>query len=273
MSKAGATPLQRLKEQLQAVDLLFEVRDARAPESSMHPKTKEFFGTKPRIIVLCKEDLADPRAALAWIESKRQTGDAAIALSLKSQKGKDKLFKLALELSKSKLEARQRRGLLPRPIRVAVVGLPNVGKSSLINWLVGKKKAAVANTPGVTRANSWIRISPQIELLDTPGMLPMVSFKGEQAMKLALCNILPQDHYDNEEAASYALEFLRQFYAESLEPFKTSTQEENGCSLEAVARARACLKAGNQLDLKRAAAVFLSEFRAGRLGRFLLDKS
>lgn len=270
--KKASTPLQRLKEQLQAVDVIFEVRDARIPLTSMHPKTKEFFGTKPRVIVFCKEDLADPFVLSSWVKSLSQEdpNQRAVALSLKANRGKEHLISLATELCQEKIAARERKGLLPRAVRAAVVGLPNVGKSSLINWLIGKNKAAVANTPGVTRGNSWIRISPKVELLDTPGMLPLTAFKGTQAMKLALCNVLPGEHYDIEEIAMYGLQLLSELYPKSLQTY--SNPESVVTDLEAVARARACLKAGAVYDLKRAAGIFLNDFRSGRLARVVLDR-
>lgn len=328
LSKKGASPLKRLKDQLQAVDLLFEVRDARLPKSSIHPKTKEFFGNKPRVIVFCKEDLADPDMVRRWTKHYSGPNQRAIALSLKMNKGKDLLLSLATELCKDKIASREKKGLLPRPVRVAVVGLPNVGKSSLINWMIGKKKAAVANTPGVTRGNSWIRIHPLVEMLDTPGMLPMAMFRGEQAMKLALCNILPGDHYDVEEIALFGLKEMAELYPRSLEVYTGEAppaelladgdeladatfvaaaelalpeeialsaeieepefgnisdydkdDEELGllslasmAELEMVAKARGCLKSGGVLDLKRAAGIFVSDFRSGKLGRVVLDK-
>jgi ribosome biogenesis GTPase A len=268
------TPLQKLKEQLQAVDVLFEVRDARLPQTSMHPKTRQLFGKMPRLIVLCKEDLADPVAVRRWLTGFVGPGTQALALSLKANRGKSELLKLAYELCRDKLEARARKGLLSRPLRAAVVGLPNVGKSSLINWLVGRKKAAVANTPGVTRANAWIRLNPQIELLDTPGMLPMAAFGGAEALKLALCNVLPGEHYDVEEIALYGLELLLKLYPHSLETYGSRGNAGADLSegkLACVATARCCLRTGGTLDLRRAAGIFLSEFRSGKLGRFVLD--
>ena len=272
MSKRATTPLQKLKEQLQAVDVLFEVRDARLPFSSGHPKIKELFGNKPRIIVLCKEDLADKKQlppALKHLAEK--DGNASLSLSLKITKGKDRLVQLAVNLCKEKIEARKRKGLLARPLRAAVVGLPNVGKSSLINWIAGKKKAQVANTPGVTRGNSWIRIHPQIDLLDTPGILPIVSFKGEQAIKLGLCNILPSDQYDNDDLALWALNLLSIDYDEYLNTYR-SEGSASGVDLERIAIARHCVKAGGVPDLQRASAVFLSELRGGKLGPVIFER-
>lgn len=279
-----------MQEQLQAIDVLFEVRDARLPLSSSHPKSKELLGSKPKIVVLCKEDLADPIPIRRWVKAYNEQfpQNRAIALSLKIGKGQDRLLSLASELCKEKIEARKRKGMLPRPVRVAVFGLPNVGKSSLINWMIGKKKAAVANTPGVTRGNAWIRVHPEVEMLDTPGILPQYAFRGNQALKLALCNILPGDHYDVEEVAGYALELMSEFYPESLETYGFTPGEQKTTvdvnfeddaalpsytnpALEAVAKSRACLKAGGVYDIKRAAAIFLSEFRSGKLARVVLD--
>ncbi|MBX9569771.1 MAG: ribosome biogenesis GTPase YlqF [Candidatus Obscuribacterales bacterium] len=273
MSKRATTPLQKLKEQLQAVDVLFEVRDARLPYSSGHPRIKELFGNKPRIIVLCKEDLADKkRLQPALKELAEKDGNASIALSLKLSKGKDRLVQLAVNLCKDKIESRRKKGLLDRPLRAAVVGLPNVGKSSLINWIAGKKKAQVANTPGVTRGNSWIRIHPQIDLLDTPGILPIASFKGDQATRLALCNILPSDQYDNDYIALWALTLLSNEYNDYLNTYRGDV-ENSTVDLERIAIARHCIKTGAVPDLQRASAVFLSELRAGKLGPVILESA
>jgi ribosome biogenesis GTPase A len=272
--KKAITPLQRLKEQLQAVDVLFEVRDARLPRTSMHPKTKEFFGNKPRVIVFCKEDLAEPQNIRQWVKHLSTPGQRALALSLKVNKGQGELLSQAKDLCKDKLDSWKKKGLLARPLRAAVVGLPNVGKSSLINWIIGKKKAAVANTPGVTRSNSWIRIDPNVELLDTPGMLPLAAFKGSSALKLALCNVLPGDHYDVEEIASYGLSLIAQLYPANLDTYKSEGADDGAIArdLNSVAIARSCLKTGAELDIKRAAGIFLSEFRSGKLGRMVLDR-
>lgn len=266
-----STPLSRIREQLKVVDLLFEVRDARLPVSSAHPATAELFGNKPKIVVLAKHDLADPEAVARWIRIfEKEQLCKAIALSLKVSKGKNKLIDLALAVTADKREAQKRKGLLPRAMRACVVGLPNVGKSSLINWLIGVKKVAVADRPGVTRGASWVRVHPQLELLDTPGILPPVMFKGEQATKLALCNIIPGDHYSIDEVAEKALSLLHQTRASGLSTYGVTLESEP--TLEDVARARACLGAGGKFDLKRAAAIVVSDFRSGKLGRVVFDQ-
>lgn len=255
---------------MQAVDVLFEVRDARLPVSSTHPKIEELFGNKARVIVFCKEDLADPNLLAKYIARFRNKGIPGIGLSLKAAKGKDRLIQLAMVLCQDKLEARKKKGLLDRPLRVAVVGLPNVGKSSLINWIAGKRKAHVANTPGVTRGNSWIRIHPQVELLDTPGILPVTAFKGDLILKLGLCNILPSDQYDMDDVAQWAIQYLSDHYSNYLDVYKTEGGTEP-VDIEQIAAARHCLKAGGVPDLQRAAAIFLSELRAAKLGRAVFD--
>lgn len=265
------TPLSRIREQLKVVDLLFEVRDARMPTSSAHPATADLFGSKPKIIVLAKYDLADPAAVASWIRHfESSSNQRAIALALKESRGKNKLIDLALSMTADKREAQKKKGLLPRPMRVCVVGLPNVGKSSLINWLIGQKKAAVADRPGVTRGAHWVRVHPQLELLDTPGILPPVQFRGDQSVKLALCNIIPGDHYDIDEVASIGLNILYGIKSGGLATY--SAAEEGAPSLEDVARARACLGQGGKLDVKRAAGIVVNDFRSGKLGRFVLDR-
>src|SRR6185369_1268140 len=170
--KGPTTAFQRLQDQLKWVDLVFEVRDARVPACSRHPKSDELFGSKPRIIVLAKEDLADPALVKEWLRSLAlPENQTSIALDLKYARGKDKLISLVLELTKAKRQQIANKGLLPRPMRGCVVGMPNVGKSSLINWLIGRRKALVGNKPGVTKGTQWVRLHPQVELLDTPGIL------------------------------------------------------------------------------------------------------
>ena len=264
------TPLSKIREQLKVVDLLFEVRDARLPISSSHPSSQDLFGNKPKIIVLAKYDLADPEVIGGWIRHfASDSGQMAIALDLKTARGKNKLIDLALELTAERRAAQKRKGLLPRAMRVCVVGLPNVGKSSLINWLIGRKKAAVADRPGVTRGAHWVRVHPQLELLDTPGILPPVQFKGDQSTKLALCNIIPGDHYEVDAVAAVGLSLL---YATKPSGLNTYAAEGGGePTLEDVARTRACLGPGGRWAPKRAAAIVVNDSRSGKMRRGVLD--
>lgn len=268
------TAFQRLQEQLKYVDLVIEVSDGRVPLSSRHPKTDEIFSAKPRLLVITKEDLADPHRIKDWVtffNSSDHGGPQAqaLALSLKESKGKAKIFNLALQLTKQKREQLAAKGLLPRPTRICVVGMPNVGKSSLINWLIGVKKAKTGNKPGITKGSQWVRVHPQIELLDTPGILPAFAFGAGRERKLALFNLLPEANYDIEEVALDGLAQLKTEYPKLLqayiqEPFET-------LNLEAIAKKRNFLTNGGNPDTVRAANIFVNDLRNGKLGRVTLD--
>jgi ribosome biogenesis GTPase A len=272
-SRSNPTAFGRLKEQLQAVDLLFEVRDARVPAASRHPKSEEIFGNKPRIIVLAKQDLADASQLKAWLDA-LSVGDErdALALSFKLHKGQDKLIASSLRLTEPKRQALARKGLLPRPMRACVVGLPNVGKSTLINWFTGRHKAKTGDRPGITRGTQWVRVHPQLELLDTPGFLPPVAFSHETMMKLALCNVVPDDHYDFADVAEYGLALLARENPKALQIYGTELVEAERPNLEQLALARKCVAAGGVPDTRRAAISFVNDFRNGKLGQFVLDQ-
>lgn len=270
--KTKPTALTRLREQLQAVDLLFEVRDARLPHSSRHPKAQELFGHKPRVIVLAKQDLADPDALKQWLlRFGEQDLQEALALSFKLNKGQEKLVSASVRLTEEKRALIAKRGLLPRPMRACVVGLPNVGKSTLINWLCGRHKAKTGDKPGITRGTQWIRIHPQLEMLDTPGILPSVAFSNEVGMKLSLCNIMPNDQYDIEEVANFGLQLVSSVNPEALKMYGSELVE-SAPTLENLAKARSCIAAGGVPDTRRAASLFLNDIRSAKLGRFVLDK-
>lgn len=269
--KAPATAFQRLQDQLKWVDLVFEVRDARVPASSRHPKSDELFGNKPRIVVLAKEDLADPGRLRDWLQLlSAPENQAALALDLKFAKGKEKLINLVLELTTAKREQIARKGLLPRPMRGVVVGMPNVGKSSLINWLIGRRKTLVGNKPGVTKGTQWVRLHPQVELLDTPGILPIAQFNSEITNKLALLNLLPDNLYDQEEVALSGLTLLQASYPGMLENYGLHPEESKPL-LEQLAALRGCVAPGGVPDIRRAAGILLSDVRDGRVGRLTLD--
>lgn len=266
---ASATPLKRIQEQLKAVDVLFEVRDARLPASSKHPRIESLFPGKPRIIILAKEDLADLRILKTWKQLLSEAPDTdSLSLALKTQKGKNSVLQAAMKLAAPKMEARIRKGLLPRPLRACVVGLPNVGKSSFINWLVGRKQVAVADRPGVTRGAQWVRVHDRIELLDSPGILPNFAISRELGLKLVLHNIMPADTYPPEEVATNGIKLIQELYPESPSLYECPLTD---LSLTSIARDRNCLESGGQLDLGRAAAIFINDFRQGKLGRFILD--
>ena len=253
------------------MDLVVEVIDARVPFSTRHPQADELFGNRPRLLILTKEDLADPNPSRALMEQlAARVGCQGMMVSLKQAGGKKELVARALDACSERMETLKRKGLLPRPMRVCVVGLPNVGKSSLINWLIGRRKTRVGDKPGVTRGTQWVRVHPRLELLDTPGILPPVAFDGPTKQRLAMFNLLPLSNYDQEEVARQAIVLLRQRYPENLERFVEGLSKE-GASLEELALSRNLLSSGASPDVTRAAALVLSDVRDGKLGRLTLD--
>ncbi|HEY9678080.1 MAG TPA: ribosome biogenesis GTPase YlqF [Drouetiella sp.] len=272
-----STAYKSLQDTIKWVDLVIEVLDARAPLASRHPNAQKIFGHKPRLVVLSKEDLADPsKLADCSALLKSQFEDAeypldSLVLSLKTQKNRNKVLDIALRLTEGKREQLAKRGLLPRPMRAVVVGMPNVGKSSLINWIIGKNKAKAANKPGVTRGPQWVRVHPQIELLDTPGFLPPASFSDDVRLKLSLLNLIPETTYDAEEVARHGLSLLSKTYPTLTKAYIPGCQADL-ISLEEFAQLRHFLTHGGKLDTSRAASTFLADLRNGKFGRVTLDR-
>lgn len=261
----------KLQDQLKWVDLIFEVRDARVPVSSAHPQTSKIFGNKPRILVMAKEDLADPVRLKHWTNDLAKTVALVVAVDLKAMGGRNKLIDQAVRLTKDKQDARVKKGLLPRPIRACVVGMPNVGKSSLINWIIGKKKAHTGNKPGITKGPQWVRVHPQLELLDTPGILPVTALSKDVTSKLAMLNLVPDSHYDIEETAEESIQTLHANYPNMLEKAYGEAFANGAGNLTALATIRSCITAGSRPDTYRAASILLNDLRSGRLGRVILD--
>jgi ribosome biogenesis GTPase A len=264
---------QLVQQQLKYVDLVIEVRDARAPLSSHHPESVRLFGHKPRIIVLAKEDLADRELTRVWQRQlSSDLNQKCLALSLKTQQGKGKLLDAILELTAAEQEKLKSKGMLPRPRRVCIVGIPNVGKSSLINWLIGKKRVRVGDRPGITKGPQWVRVHPQIELLDTPGVLPPTQFQPEVVFKLALLNLISPGSYDDEDVARAGLELIGKLYKDQMSE-KLKTEGDSDIDLQSFGQLRNFLKPGGHIDTARAAAAFLTELRSGKLGPITVDRS
>lgn len=213
------TPFQRLQQQLKWVDIIFEVLDGRAPYSSRHPRHSEIFGNKPRLIFITKDDLADSKLCKEWAKRFSTGSEKAIVLCLKDRRRQPEVVNMALELAQEKFKQIEAKGLLPRPVRICVVGMPNTGKSSLINWLIGKKQVKVADRPGVTRGPQWIRVHPKLELLDTPGILPPQLSNRNVGEKLGIFNLAPAGAFSPEELADRAIAELQKRYPGMLERY------------------------------------------------------
>jgi len=193
----------KLKEQVKLVDVVFEVLDARIPASSLYDNLDKLLGNKPRLMLLNKSDVSDPDSNSKWMKYlEEKTGQKVIMTSATSGKDISSVIKDAIELGRPEIEKLVAKGRLPRPIRAMVVGMPNVGKSSIINKLIKTAKVKVGAKAGITRAAQWVRINPKLELMDTPGIIPMKLDTQERAFKLAMVNSVGEASYDKIEVAN-----------------------------------------------------------------------
>ena len=253
-----------LKEQLKLIDFVLELVDARVPASSRFDVTRQLLGEKPRILVFTKTDLAMPERTQAWARHYRQEGLAVVTLNAQTGQGMSTLQQ-AMQVESDKVSSKMiARGRLPRPSRVMVVGLPNVGKSSLINKLARKKTVGVGDKPGVTRNVRWIRLGKSVELMDTPGIIPPRFEDQELALKLALVGSVSTESYDPILVAPAAIEMLSAYAPQTLEKFEEKT-------IEGIGKARGFLRPGGEVDMERTVRTFLRDMRTGALGPLTLD--
>ncbi|MBO8431587.1 ribosome biogenesis GTPase YlqF [Spirochaetes bacterium] len=260
----------KLKEQLSLVDAVIEVVDARLPKSSMYNNITGLLNNKPRLILLNKSDLTDKNELKKWISFLEKELNAPVLLSdAKNSKDLNLIVKKAVELSEPRIQALMKKGLLRRPARVMVVGMPNVGKSSIINKLTRSSKTKIGAKAGVTRQQQWVRINPQLDLLDTPGIIPMKQENQEAAIKLAFVNSISENAYSNEPVAQDLLDLLDEKYSDTVR--KYYNVETNELTLENIAISRNWIISGGSPDITRAAAYVLRDFREGKIGKFILD--
>lgn len=260
----------KLKEQLSLVDAVIEVVDARLPESSMYDNITGLLKDKPRLILLNKSDLTDKNELKKWISSFEEKYNAPIFLSdAKNSKDLNKIVKKAVELSEPRIQAIMKKGLLRRPARVMVVGMPNVGKSSIINKLTRSSKTKTGAKAGVTRQQQWVRINPQLDLLDTPGIIPMRQDDQNAALKLAFVNGVSENAYSNEPVAQDLLDMLDEKYSSVVRAYYGI--EEGELTLDNIALKRNWIISGGSPDVTRTAAYVLRDFREGKIGKFILD--
>ena len=259
----------KLKEQLSLVDAVIEVIDARLPLSSSYDNITGLLGDKPRLILLNKADLTDKKELQKWINIlEEKTRFPVIPTDAKNSKDLNTIVKKAVELSEPRIQAIMAKGLLRRPARVMVVGMPNVGKSSIINKLTRSSKTKIGAKAGVTRQQQWVRINPQLELLDTPGIIPMKQEDQIRAKKLAFVNAVSENAYSNIPVANELLALLEKRYPEQV---KTYYKVEN-LTVEDIALARNWIASGGYPDLERTAIYILRDFREGKIGKFILDE-
>lgn len=263
-----------IKESLPFVDLVTEIVDARIPMSSSNPELEEMIGNKPRIVLLNKCDVADEKATQLWVDFYKTKGIYAIPVDCRTGKGLNAYLPLVRNVLKDKIRRNTEKGMVGKPLRVMVVGIPNTGKSSFINRMAGRNRAKVADKPGVTRSNSWFAVGSGIELLDTPGVLwPKFEDKAV-GDKLAFIGSIKDEILDTETMALRLITFLKNDYPERLaERFKITDfgDKEDYEVLEMIGRKRGMLISGGEIDYERASVMLLDEYRAGKLGRLTLE--
>ncbi|MBP3560327.1 MAG: ribosome biogenesis GTPase YlqF [Clostridia bacterium] len=263
-----------IKESLPFVDLVTEIVDARIPLSSSNPELAEMIGSKPRIVLLNKCDVADEKTTAKWVEYYKKNGMYALPVDCRSGKGLNAYLPLVREVLKDKIQRNTDKGMVGKPLRVMVVGIPNTGKSSFINKMAGRNRAKVADKPGVTRSNSWFAVGNGVELLDTPGVLWPKFEDKEVGDKLAFIGSVKDEILDSETLAVRLINVLRNGYSDRLtERFKITgfDDKEDYEILEMIGRKRGMLISGGEIDCERASVMLLDEYRGGKLGRLSLE--
>lgn len=262
---------------LKLVDAVAEVVDARIPLSSRNPEMDRMTAGKPRVILLNKCDLADEKVTDKWISYFGNLGITALAVDCKSGKGlKSFIPTVKTKVLKELMEKREKNGMTGASVRLMVVGIPNVGKSSLINRLAGSKRAKVEDRPGVTRTKQWVKLDNNVELLDMPGVLWPKFEDQNVALKLAFTGAVSDDILDIETLSMKLLVFLKENYPQSLrERYKIDyTDGESGFDLlEKVGKKRGMMISGGEINTERAAITIIDEFRSAKLGRITLEVS
>ena len=263
-----------MQDHLKAVDLVIEIRDARIPDASRNPMLDQMIQSKARLIVLSKKDLADPDTTALWLQHFDHDNQKAIALDLADDpNARNQILTLSMEMTKAKYDKMLSRGILhPRAMRAMAFGIPNVGKSTLINRIARKSTAKTEDRPGVTRSLTWIHASKTLDVLDTPGVLWPKFDDQYTGIKLAALGSINEDIVDQIEIARYAVKIIRNLYPGLLEQIYVSGETDDYGMLKAIALKRGFLKPGGEADIKRAAITFLHELRRGQLGRLSLEK-
>ena len=262
----------QMQEDIKLIDLVIELVDARIPLSSRNPDIDELGKNKYRLILMNKADLADKERTREWSAFFKEKGFFVVSLDARSKSGMKSITDIVMEACKEKIERDRRRGIKNRPIRAMVVGIPNVGKSTFINTFAGRACAKTGNKPGVTKGKQWIRLNKGVELLDTPGIL-WPKFEDQQVgIRLACVGSIKDDILNMEELALWLIDYLRENYKGILAERYQITEEGTSVEvLEAIARARGCLKKQEELDYAKASLILFDDFRSGKMGRITLE--
>ena len=265
--------IESIESKLKMVDMVIELVDARAPISSKNPMLDSILKSKDRIIVLTKKDLADESKSQTFLEKLKGENDHTILLDATNRKDVDRLFKLAENVVRDRRKNDKEKGIINRPVRAMIVGIPNVGKSTLINTLSGRKGAKVGNKPGVTKSNQWIKTTYNLELLDTPGVLWPKFEDKNIALNLAFIGSITDNVLDRETLALRLIERLQNIYPNLLDKrYNINSDELTGLeAMEKIASKRGCIISGGEVDYTRVSNLILDEFRKGIIGKISLE--
>ena len=262
----------QMQEDLKLIDLMIELVDARVPAASRNPDIDELGKNKARLILLNKSDLADERGNDAWMEYFKGKGYSVVKVNSRSGAGMKAINSAVQEACKEKIERDRKRGILNRPVRAMVAGIPNVGKSTFINSYAGKACAKTGNKPGVTKGKQWIRLNKNLELLDTPGIL-WPKFEDQMVgLRLALIGAIKDEILNIDELSLELIKVLTRDYAGILtDRYGVDETQTPVKILEQIAENRKCISKGNELDYSKAAALLIDEFRGGKLKKITLE--
>lgn len=261
----------QVTEKLGLVDVVFELLDARLPISSRNPMMGEIVAQKPRVVLLTKCDLADPKVNKEWVQYFREQGVGVLEIDAKTGRGVNQIQAVTDKLLEPLFETRQRKGIQTRRVRAMVLGIPNVGKSSLINRLAKRTATVTGDRPGVTKAQQWIKIGQNLELLDTPGILwPKFEDHGV-GLRLALSGAIKEEILPIEEVAVHGIIYLKERYAQDLiTRYKlkdTDLELESYELLQEIGKKRGCIQRGGIVNTEKASEIFLNDLRGGMIGR------
>ncbi|MBQ7944987.1 MAG: ribosome biogenesis GTPase YlqF [Lachnospiraceae bacterium] len=261
-----------MQEDIKLIDLVIELVDARIPLSSRNPDIDELGKNKARLILLNKSDLADPRQNKQWMEYFQAKGFHVVEINSKTGSGIKAINGVVQEACKEKIERDRRRGIINRPVRAMVVGIPNVGKSTFINSFAGKACAKTGNKPGVTKGKQWIRLNKSLELLDTPGIL-WPKFEDQLVgLKLALIGSINDEILHQDELAYELIKLLKESYPELLKSrYEIDLADDPYQVLRDISISRHCFLKGEEPDIMKASSILIEDFRNGRLGRITLE--
>ena len=262
----------QMQEDLKLIDLIIELVDARVPISSRNPDIDSLGQNKARLILLNKADLADERQNEAWKEYFQNRGGHVVKVDSRSGAGMKQVHAMIQEACRDKIERDKKRGIINRPVRAMVAGIPNVGKSTFINSFAGKACTKTGNKPGVTRGKQWIRLNKNVELLDTPGILWPKFEDQKVGERLACIGSIKDDLLNMEELALILITYLKERYPGVLEKrYGVSEGGEALAVMEEIAKVRGCVKKGDELDYAKTAGIIFDDFRSGKTGRITLE--